>query len=178
MPAATRKTAKARPVGRARNEAFFFKMYGASAAEVQRKLVPVVWLPKHLNQRIMVTSVNGINQKLQAVSDELDKLPDEYIKYLQNPGGTFNWRPIVNTDRMSAHSYGIAIDVVVSKSNYWEWEKQNGQIVWHNQIPQAIVDAFEAEGFAWGGRWYHYDTMHFEYRPELAAASCAPHRKT
>ena len=21
--------------------------------------------------------------------------------------------------------------------------------------------------FIWRGRWYHYDTMHFEYRPEL-----------
>ena len=26
---------------------------------------------------------------------------------------------------------------------------------------------FEKYGFVWGGRWYHYDTMHFEYRPEL-----------
>ena len=40
-------------------------------------------------------------------------------------------------------------------------------ITWKNRYPQAIVDAFEAEGFIWGGRWYHYDTMHFEYRPEL-----------
>ena len=22
-------------------------------------------------------------------------------------------------------------------------------------------------GFIWGGKWYHYDTMHFEFRPEL-----------
>jgi hypothetical protein len=28
---------------------------------------------------------------------------------------------------------------------------------------------FEAERFIWGGKWYHYDTMHFEYRPELFA---------
>ena len=26
---------------------------------------------------------------------------------------------------------------------------------------------FETHGFIWGGKWYHYDTMHFEYRPEL-----------
>jgi len=26
---------------------------------------------------------------------------------------------------------------------------------------------FERHGFIWGGRWWHYDTMHFEYRPEL-----------
>jgi hypothetical protein len=43
---------------------------------------------------------------------------------------------------------------------------------WRNSVPQPIVDAFEAEGFIWGGRWYHYDTMHFEYRPELLDPDC------
>jgi peptidoglycan L-alanyl-D-glutamate endopeptidase CwlK len=30
-----------------------------------------------------------------------------------------------------------------------------------------IVRIFEKHGFVWGGKWYHYDTMHFEYRPEI-----------
>ncbi|WP_372236783.1 M15 family metallopeptidase [Campylobacter pinnipediorum] len=30
-----------------------------------------------------------------------------------------------------------------------------------------MVDVFEKNGFIWGGRWKHFDTMHFEYRPEL-----------
>ncbi len=38
------------------------------------------------------------------------------------------------------------------------------------QIPMEIVRIFEKHGFIWGGRWHHYDTMHFEYRPELAGA--------
>jgi hypothetical protein len=29
------------------------------------------------------------------------------------------------------------------------------------------VDIFERHGFIWGGKWGHFDTMHFEYRPEL-----------
>ena len=33
--------------------------------------------------------------------------------------------------------------------------------------PIHIVEIFEQYGFIWGGKWYHYDTMHFEYRPEL-----------
>jgi D-alanyl-D-alanine carboxypeptidase len=85
-------------------------------------------------------------------------------------GGTFNARNIAGTDRPSAHSYGIAIDLNDSLSDYWRWT-QNG---WKNRIPQAIVDAFEAEGFIWGGRWFHFDTMHFEYRPELLDGSCYP----
>jgi hypothetical protein len=36
-------------------------------------------------------------------------------------------------------------------------------------IPLAIVEVFERHGFIWGGKWYHYDSFHFEYRPELIA---------
>ena len=32
-----------------------------------------------------------------------------------------------------------------------------------------VVEVFEKHGFIWGGKWYHYDTMHFEYRPEIIA---------
>jgi len=38
-----------------------------------------------------------------------------------------------------------------------------------NEIPWEIVHIFEKHGFIWGGKWYHYDTMHFEYRPEMIA---------
>jgi D-alanyl-D-alanine carboxypeptidase len=34
-----------------------------------------------------------------------------------------------------------------------------------------IVRIFEAHGFIRRGKWYHYDTMHFEYRPELIGAA-------
>jgi hypothetical protein len=34
-------------------------------------------------------------------------------------------------------------------------------------MPQEVVAIFEKRGFIWGGKWYHFDTMHFEYRPEL-----------
>jgi hypothetical protein len=30
-----------------------------------------------------------------------------------------------------------------------------------------IVEVFEKYGFIRGGKWYHYDTTHIEYRPEL-----------
>ncbi len=36
-----------------------------------------------------------------------------------------------------------------------------------NRTPREIMDIFEKYGFIWGGYWYHYDTMHFEYRPEI-----------
>jgi len=56
-------------------------------------------------------------------------------------------------------------------SNYWQWDckctSENVDLSYKNKIPQGIIDIFEKHGFIWGGKWYHYDTMHFEYRPEL-----------
>ena len=69
-------------------------------------------------------------------------------------------------------SFGVSLDINVARSAYWQWQKPPEPIRWRNQIPAAIVEAFEAEGFIWGGRWYHYDTMHFEYRPELLDPDC------
>jgi hypothetical protein len=30
-----------------------------------------------------------------------------------------------------------------------------------------VVRYFEDEGFVWGGKWLMFDTIHFEYRPEI-----------
>jgi D-alanyl-D-alanine carboxypeptidase len=103
------------------------------------------------------------------VAARLAKLP-EVKPFVQGLGGTYVPRKIAGTDRPSAHSWGISIDLNPSLTHYWRWEKGG----WKNTVPQSIVDAFEAEGFIWGGRWYHFDTMHFEYRPELLDAACYP----
>ncbi|MCL2443985.1 MAG: M15 family metallopeptidase [Treponema sp.] len=29
------------------------------------------------------------------------------------------------------------------------------------------MKTFESQGFIWGGKWQLFDTMHFEYRPEI-----------
>jgi hypothetical protein len=105
------------------------------------------------------------------VAARLERLiaADPSLRKLVSPlGGTLNVRKIAGTDRTSAHAYGIAIDLNPALGNYWRWDKGG----WRNRIPQSIVDAFEAEGFIWGGRWAHFDTMHFEYRPELLDGSC------
>ncbi len=156
--------------GRVRNELFFRKMYGESEAEVRQHLAPVKWIPSAKGPTLMITTVNGVNKAFQAVSDELDKRPALW-PYLLHPGGSFIWRVIAGTDRLSVHSFGAAIDINVARSNYWHYvvKDEAAQIPYKNRIPAAIVDVFERHGFIWGGWWYHYDTMHFEYRPELIA---------
>jgi len=118
--------------------------------------------------RVTVTRINGVDRKLAAVSRELDALvarKPEMKKYLVPLGGTFKWRTIAGTKRLSVHSFGAAIDINVKYSAYWRWNK--GSYRYRNRIPLDIVKIFERHGFIWGGKWYHYDTMHFEYRPEL-----------
>lgn len=150
--------------GRIRYEPFFKKIYGSTQNEVKNKLVTVDWMPESSRSSIIVTSVNGVDAQFRGVSLELDKLEEKFKKYVTKTAGTFNWRVIAGTNRMSAHSYGIAIDINTAYSDYWLWSKSYN---YNNKIPIEIVLIFEKYGFIWGGKWYHYDTMHFEYRPEL-----------
>lgn len=151
--------------GRSRCEALFMKMYGASAEAVRKNLVPIEWF----GQKVLFTQVNNADKQLRKVAAELEKLPN-IQKYLKS-SGTFYWRKVRGANRQSAHSYGIAFDIGIDYSNYWLWTnpgaKETDKIKYVNRMPMEIVRIFERHGFIWGGRWYHYDTMHFEYRPEL-----------
>ncbi|MDR2663684.1 MAG: M15 family metallopeptidase [Treponema sp.] len=46
-----------------------------------------------------------------------------------------------------------------------EWYKIPYSGRWHP--PLSVVRIFERYGFCWGGKWPLFDTMHFEYRPEI-----------
>lgn len=153
--------------GRFRYEPFFKKMYGDSEVKARASLTSITWLPSHIGTSYSVTTINQVDEHLQAISNELDALVAQdpsMLKYLQNIGGTYNWRTIRNTYRLSAHSFGISIDICVAYSNYWQW---GGLTNYTNRIPWEIIEIFEKHHFIWGGKWYHYDTMHFEYRPEF-----------
>jgi len=152
--------------GRARPAAFFSRMYGNTPAAVKTNLVRVNWF----GQSLMFSKVNGANLALEAVARDLSARPD-LSRYLTTSAGTYVWRVVVGSSRQSAHSWGVAIDLNTRFSNYWQWEDYREfvpGIPYRNRIPQAVVWAFEQQGFVWGGRWYHHDTMHFEYRPELS----------
>ena len=69
-------------------------------------------------------------------------------------GGTFVPRHILwNPEKpLSHHSWGIAIDINVSKNPYGKPP---------NQHPE-VVKIFKKHGFEWGGDWNLSDGMHFE----------------
>ena len=71
---------------------------------------------------------------------------------------------------LSYHAFGIAVDVNPSdNSGRWisrppvpwsdAWYK-----LWPMGVPRGVVEAFEDQGFSWGGLWRGYvDPMHFEW---------------
>lgn len=154
--------------GRIRFEPLFKHVYGNNKQEVIANLDTLFWMPNISNERILFSKINGASDSLNKVMIELQSLPDSLVKYVVDIGGTFNWRTISGTSRLSAHSFGIAIDINVSSSDYWLWSSKNiDMLEYKNKVPISIVKIFEKYGFIWGGRWYHYDTMHFEFRPEI-----------
>jgi hypothetical protein len=89
----------------------------------------------------------------------------------------WNWRNIADVQSKSFHAYGAAIDILPKSNNgketYWLWVANKRPDWWNVSYnermhpPAAVIKAFEAYGFIWGGKWLFYDTMHFEYRPEV-----------
>ena len=102
--------------GRARYEPLFLKMYGASAAQVRQHLEGVNWF----GQTVQVTSINGAAASLRQVAQEVGQHPD-LLRYTRPSAGTFLWRRVAGTPRLSVHSFGAAIDLNTAYSDYWLW---------------------------------------------------------
>ncbi|MGD9656820.1 MAG: M15 family metallopeptidase [Methylocystis sp.] len=146
--------------GRFRNAAFFDKIYGdCDKGETQKHLTSISWF----TGKVRVTTVNGVAEKLRAVAMEIDRLPQDIRRHAYPSAGAFNCRVVKDTGKRSMHAYGAAIDLNTAFSDYWLWRKGG----YRNRIPYEIVEIFERHGFIWGGKWGHFDTMHFEYRPEF-----------
>lgn len=154
--------------GRSRCEPLFKMMYGNSESQVRTHLIKVPWF----GEQVLFTNVNGAADSLRAVAADIAAQPNfAQLKQYLKSSGTFYWRKVRGANRQSAHSYGMTIDIGVNVSDYWLWKnpgkKETDRIIYANRFPHELVHIFERHGFIWGGRWYHYDTMHFEYRPEF-----------
>lgn len=165
----------------ARHEAFLSSLFEASTREaVQARLVQVrlagFSFPLH---SVAARSIARVDEDLRALAQTNAEVRGflEGISHI----GSFNWRPIAGTASRSYHSYGLALDFIAKswggKPYYWRtimnsdenWFELPYEKRW--MVPLALVEVFEKHGFIWGGKWLYFDTVHFEYRPELLELS-------
>lgn len=153
--------------GRRRVTAFLAEVYGRNAAEVSAACRPV----RFLDRTVAFNARNGAADALERVAARLEDLVarDRGLRDVLYPVvGTFNWRTIAGTSRLSMHALAIAVDVNPGRNPYWRHHRRpSDSLARRHFFPVEVVSAFEAEGFIWGGKWAEYDIMHFEYRPEL-----------
>jgi hypothetical protein len=145
---------------------FFKSMYGESRIEVGANLIKV----EFCGRRLLFNQNNDASKSFERVGKEIEHLLKKnpgLKKYIIPTGGTFVWRVIEGTDRLSPHSFGIAMDLNAKYCAYWLWPNQGDISKLRKKYPCDIVRIFEQENFIWGGKWFLYDLMHFEYRPEL-----------
>lgn len=163
--------------GRLRHTPLFLDMYGKSSTEVASKLVTIHWAPCHC--KLQFSSVNGAAKALEAAGEEIAQAGLSH--FVSENIGTFNWRKIAGTQRLSMHAFGIAIDFKLPNrlGRYWRWDgaytnhsKDFPADILRDKDFNRVVSIFESHGFVWGGKWWHYDSIHFEYRPELTLSQC------
>lgn len=190
--------------GRIRHEPLLMIIFGGSEAQVKKNLVKVDFL----GQKISVNGQHGAAKALESVSQELASIEGFKKRFWESRefSGTFNWRKIAGTNRLSVHSFGAAVDFTIkndsSKKTYWLWvaecivkgcdkkQEKNLAVLPVDEksldifdikksglTPEEVVAVFEKHGYIWGGKWHHFDTMHFEFRSEFldfnAQSKCA-----
>lgn len=105
--------------------------------------------------RIRAKDKHGYN----LTSAQYDKLEYDEIKAarLHLFGGMYNFRKQRGSNKLSLHSYGIAIDLDPANNALGDTTPL---------MPMWVVDIFERNGWSWGGRWKgsRCDGMHFELR--------------
>jgi hypothetical protein len=160
-----------------RSQHFFDALWRASSREESYDRVKTM---RFLGRNVMVHY--SIMEELALVEERILEAAKtsapvrQWINRIDTLAG-WNWRTIADTQSRSFHAYGTALDLLpVSHGGlqtYWLWTAENFPSWWavpyerRSHPPEAVIRAFEEYGFIWGGKWLFFDTMHFEYRPEI-----------
>jgi len=142
------------------------EVYGSSKEQILSRLVKVSIGYKFVE----FNRSNDASASLQSVMKELLPIARQNHKVYAAAfpsSGTFNYRLIGGTNRLSSHAYGIAIDLNSNKYDYWRWATREEGQKRLDAYPREVVSIFEKYGFVWGGKWGNFDIMHYEYRPEI-----------
>ncbi len=157
--------------------AFYTVLYGGRTEKAlwarQRK---TRFLGKALNVHEMIVSpLKEVETDILAAAERSERVKN-FLKEIHY-AGAYNFRRIRGQQELSRHSYGVAVDILpkgrAARKTYWLWileedpEWPRYPLAKRWMPPDEVVRIFEEHGFVWGGKWLDYDTMHFEYRPEM-----------
>jgi hypothetical protein len=160
-----------------RSEAFLERLLGAgSREETAGHIVTIEFLGFQVRVHERIAEPLG---QVAAEIEILDRANPQVAAFLSGLAEIdgYNYRDVAGTRTRSYHGYGLAVDLIPrsygGKAPYWRWVMGNNDQWWATpyerrwMLPLPIVAAFERHGFVWGGKWLFFDTMHFEYRPEI-----------
>jgi hypothetical protein len=149
--------------GRIRCYALMHALYGGDRGAVEKSLRSVGGCGP-FNQK------NGAALALEAAFGDISGMAGAQpgvSGYVYPISGTYNYRVIAGTNTLSSHAFGIAIDLCSKAGDYWRYATKAQAQQRIESYPEALVKTMESHGFIWGGKWAHFDYLHFEYRPEL-----------
>jgi hypothetical protein len=154
-------------------EAFF----GRREGEIRLHCESYTFLGRKLFvNSLLIDPLRGVEVDIRAAA-KADPAVREWMDGLK-VAYSFMDKGIAGSATRSYHAWGLAVDLVPrsygGKHVYWRWSRVFDREGWSNiplsrrwSPPPAVVEAFEAHGFLWGGKWAHFDQIHFEYRPEI-----------
>lgn len=152
--------------GRIRVYPLLKEVYGTNQLEIEKNLKGIRAGSKHYRFNINNSAEQHLLTAIKELNNQAEKNPKIW-SFVYPMGGTYNYRYISRTNRLSPHAFGIAIDLASNKDDYWQWTTRASGEKRLKSYPQDIVDIMENNYFIWGGKWGQFDILHFEYRPEI-----------
>jgi len=159
-----------RPLISNRSDDFLTALIGLSEREIRKQCA---WVP-FLGRKVFVHQI--CIQPLKQVEKIIMEKAKHYLtvrKFVDNIKliYSFDRREIEGASSLSYHAFGLALDIIPRsykrKHVYWRWSKDIIKEWWSIPLserwmpPLEVITAFEANGFVWGGKWFHFDNVHF-----------------
>jgi len=152
-------------------------LFGRTESEVRRHCRSISFLDHNLFVNTLILEpLREVEQEIR----EAAARDAEVVRWLEelDVAYSFLFRDIAKSQTRSLHGFGLAVDLVPRSYGglhvYWQWSRVLDREGWFRiplsqrwSPPQAVIEAFEHNGFVWGGKWSRFDTVHFEYRPEI-----------
>jgi hypothetical protein len=152
-------------------------LWGRTESEVRRHTGGVTFLGRRLVVNDLLLGPLASVERDMREAATLDPAVADWIAGIEI-AYSFVTRDVAATQTQSYHGWGMAFDLVPASYGgrhvYWRWSRALDRQGWQRipleerwSPPAAAIEIFERHGFVWGGKWPHFDTIHFEYRPEI-----------